>query len=173
MRWERTSIVLELISFFLVTLDLFGEGRIELLQKRISRFSERWRFLSIVELFTTETITSGSRRAYFAYFQALFTFAVALGAAVKSAQFLGGSLPLDGVWRVAAMVPIAVAAFIPLIPLTWIPTLILILVLAAFIDRTLRAVLWLFKRYNLGGSMLIAGSLLFVTSKTISFVLTL
>lgn len=119
----------------------------------------------MLELFSTEGITEKPSRGVY---QALPIIAFAGVAAFVVTPYLGSLLPFDGAWRVVAMLPIGVAVFLIAIPLSWIPLLILILVVAVSIDWLLRVVLWLFRRYNLSGTMLVAGAALFVASKAIS-----
>ena len=161
MNVHRISILLEVISFFLVTLDLFGKERLGMLYRRIitnlnrirqvefERWSHKW-LLSPFIFFGAILMTASL--VYIIYnFLPLF-----VAQFPHSMPFLIGCL----------IVVIAIYAYIKLLVLIYVRLLYYILLLASVILNLLTR---LFNRYKLEGLMLTIGTILFIIGKSIEF----
>ncbi|MCC7244439.1 MAG: hypothetical protein IT269_02070 [Saprospiraceae bacterium] len=168
---EKWSAVLEILSFFLVTIDLFGEKRLIELQKRINKLADRFKKLKMTktvslwffsEMFDEETsvrkpitfsgIVARFLLGFFYYLLGVFLYKVYLNEyqiwwfwSVLLAIFSVGIFQL----AVGLIVSVIVRVF------------------EFLIDSFLSGIIYLTSKFELQGLMLVTGAILFMVSKGI------
>jgi len=167
---ERWAILLEFVSFFLVTLDLFGKSRLKAFQLRLSTWATKIKEIKIVESYNAGIArifkrlklydSTGKLKGFVIPGLYFFLFLIA-GAAIFSAV-------------VKSQYVEHFAAF--LLILSYVTLAVLILLAALFIvewllDKLIDLVLFMFDKLHLEGIFLVAGAILFTISKAISFLL--
>jgi len=186
---EQGAIVLEVISFFLVTTDLFGEERLTALQERLRRWSQAIRRGSVGRWVTRLFYRNADRNEPRLWWWPL-AIAVTLGlvwllmgdyfwwwvgcAVVPLLALIGVFLALSTLGNTAAEMPA-----ILLMPLV-VPGMILVMVTEFLLSLLLGAAEWLLRwyvagalallvRFRLKGVLLVVGTVLFVASKVLAW----
>ena len=165
---EKLAIALEFVSFFLVTVDLYGERRIVATHAFLTNFIDRFRYLVLPAL---DVVNKYFMRAYGIPFVAT----MALGYAVD-ALFSQGLISISGKDLFAPEIPQTHIALriIALLMMSWIFVgfgllgLWSVFWLAAGV--LIQIPFWLLVKFRLKGVLLVVGALLFTGSKLISFV---
>jgi hypothetical protein len=166
---ERLAIILEAISFFLVTLDLFGKTRIESLQVKFVTIVESIKVVDIQKRAEAwlSVNAEGTNRLYPYLYSIIF-----VGLSIGAVHFLSKQGLYWLVWLVIVPLWIAISfrvvRSITFLLLQFLH--IIIKISEKILDGSFTFILLLFKRFKLEGAMLIAGAALFVFSKVISFV---
>lgn len=159
---EKWSAVLEIVSFFLVTIDLFGKTRLVELQKRVNGIADRLRNMKL----------STSYWNWFLGFQKLVSESQEIGCLLRGvfmllfAFYLKGAFRewgINGLWQIPAGVLAAFVIFFTPFLILWL----LIGLLEVFLDSFLSGIIFLITKFNLQGLMLVTGAILFLISKAI------
>lgn len=166
---ERLAIILEAVSFFLVTLDLFGKERIEGLQGKFEIFVEKIKTVDIQNRVNSWlAVTNPSENRFYPYLYALIFLALSAGV-IHILRKLGAHW---FVWVVIAPIWLGLG-FRAVRSITFLSLELFHLVIEVsekMLDGSFTFILLLFRRFKFGGVMLVVGTVLFVFSKVISFV---
>jgi hypothetical protein len=161
---ERWSIVLETVAFFLVTVDLYGRDRLQIIQARLENYVAKLSAPRLVSWFRDEGFNSNSKlfggveKVSFGMLPILV-----LGVAVVFWIWKG--------WTWWLLIAIPLALLVPMIvyPLSLFFIFAMLWSLSQLLLLTVSGLLYSFKRWELEGIMLTAGAFLFVTSRALIF----
>jgi hypothetical protein len=159
MKAEQTAIILEVVSFFLVTLDLYGRERIIQLGDRFHRFAEAIRGGDLRDKYRQHAIKPMALIAVLVY-------CLLLGYWVSNEAALGSGLDTV-LTKMVSLGAVAILLIIIVIVLFFLFEMIVVVV-EFFVDRVLGVVMFMMVRLKLEGLFLIIGSIIFVVSKIIS-----
>jgi hypothetical protein len=176
---QRVAIMLEMVSFFFVTLDLYGEARLEKLDKTIKIYIDRIRqipiaeilfrylsapFFQIGQILTNRSSFSYGPRGYIQY-GILLLYLALINSIFKINT---GSNIVD-----LFLLLLVAGIFVPFFLLT----VSIVLVLVVFVIELPFDILMNFSRFllyrlNLNGSLVVIGTIMFVISKFVSLLYT-
>jgi hypothetical protein len=166
---ERLAIILEAVSFFLVTIDLFGRDRIERLQQKVEARIGRVKDEDIqqrVDAWLDLSSERVNRMRDFIFSLLLISIVVAIGYLLR---IWGMSWVILGIFLAYGLsigIGIRKAANFSLSRLMHF----FVKGSEKAFDWSFAVILYLFERLKLEGLMIIIGAILFATSKTISYV---
>lgn len=161
---EKMAIILEIISFFLVTIDLFGRSRIEKLQGRFESFLSSFKDKELKEVFY-KFLSLGKDNDFLNPIGLTFIIMlIVCGYAVYSL-----TSDWTNLWLLIPIVMIFFAAIVATFLLIGLGSLIVRL-LEVIIDGIFHLILLLFNKLKLEGAMLIIGACIFLISKIISLI---
>ncbi len=167
---EKWSAVLEIVSFFLVTIDLFGSERLEKLQARIKAFDKK-SFSSgsygLMNFLVKRTKDAQKDKIVKSLVIALFWLAAWIGWAYFFTCFL---LPnsMGDIFRNETLDVIFLITLSGLLGyLSWALFVASLIVLAITLEILIGAAIKMITRFKLEGFMLITGAFFFLISKAI------
>jgi hypothetical protein len=174
---EKTSIVLEMISFFLVTIDLLGRKRIEVLQNRFEKLISVAKSIDLKAIAVRYPVLSDNRDpGYLGCFLLvpiyLVSFSVSFVVWGYILYLLASSTGVKSFLCLVFVLVITTTQYL----ITFFVFLlrntayILIVILEKIIDGIFTVILSLFNRLKLEGVMLIVGALLFLLSKILAYI---
>jgi|GEM_PF-3406063 len=163
---ERVSIILETISFFLVTLDLFGTERLNTLHQQIRVRLNSIKPLNLQDRYA-DSMDKDDKSVIVGFLTQLLAFALIIG----SLFYLYGidwyvSIPGSKIYRVTAILIIIFIWALVFVANVYSA----IGTLDKIVNFTLGNLVVIIGRFKLEGVMLLTGAVLFLISKIIVFI---
>jgi hypothetical protein len=161
---DQWSIILETFAFFLVTIDLYGRVRLQVVQARLEDYVAKLTAPQLVPWFRDESFKSNSKlfnRVDYVSFGIIPI--VVVGVAIAFWIWKG--------WTWWLLISIPLALLVPMIfyPLSLLFIFALLWSLSQLLLLTVSGLLYLFERWELEGIMLTAGAVSFVISRALIF----
>lgn len=156
---ERWAILLEFVSFFLVTLDLFGKDGLESLEANMSFWLNKIKDLNIVKNHVSKLASTLTRlglrpeNGIQLYFWILWIGIIGIFLISIRVQY-------EYIMNISLFLSWAIVVFIILLPfILWL------------LNKLINMILLMLKKFHLKGIFLVVGVILFTISKAISFFL--
>jgi hypothetical protein len=161
---EKMAIILEIISFFLITIDLFGRTRIEKLQGRFENSLSSFKDKDLKEIYYKFYSLGKDNDFLNAFTLILFISWIVCGYAAYSLT------PDWTHWRL--LIPIVIVFFAGIAATFILIGLgsLIVRLSEVIIDGMFHLILLLFNKLKLEGAMLIIGAGIFLVSKIISLI---
>jgi hypothetical protein len=173
---EKISIILEMVSFFLVTIDLLGRKRIEILQHRFENRMAAIKSVDLKGVATSQPFLAMDRMpgwvgkcAVFLLFQV--SLIVSLVVWVILMELIAHLTGLE--WIIILAIPLTgiTAYYLTFFFRFLLRNVVYVMVgiLELIVDGLFTGILSLFNRLKLEGVMLIGGAMLFLLSKILAY----
>ena len=175
--------LLEIISYFSVTLDLYGQKRLEQLDDRLRQFLKKIKEVSLTKFLTKvfdtvfEVVTGPFRRIiagvmssniqYSKGLRGYFEFLALLAMITIGYSILG---KVTGIFLVDFFFAYFIGLIVSVLAILGFGMLLAVLffIVEYVVDSILRFLLFLFVKLNLSGILLAVGTILFLASKYVS-----
>ena len=167
-RAKRIATTLEIVSFFCVTLDIYGARRIEQLDEKLKAYIGRIRELPLAGVLLRIVLWPFSRAVRVAFYGEMWS-----GGCVGYLEFVAFLL-IYGVGYSDGIIPFAINSLISLLfgavvfVIAALAIEILLYILEFILDKILRFSLFLLVRLNLNGFLVLFGTLMFLVSNGIT-----